>query len=192
MNKFEKTPFEQTESPLTQLKLTLPEGLIKAIDSFVKHFDGTKSEFAKFAFAKFLNENEFWQARRYFFKPSQTTQPKKEEIKNALRNNPKKGVLIKLALAPDDTPSLASLFICNLVRLDNEMISFNIPYNIERNTAMTNNLFLDQQNISLAREDSLLTIPKKDQYGIYIYSVPIDYIWDVDTATPQWILPNSL
>ena len=182
----------------TQLKVTIPDYLLKELDEFSKHFSKSRSEVVRDSIQKFISEDEIGQSKRYFFKKAEGVPPKKEQVIKAL-SSAKKGTLIKVALSMNDNPSSAQIFIGSLVMFSGNTVSFEVPQNF-RNTALIENITGDQQNISLNKDNAKLVFPRLQNivnsiispypYNSYIYELPIEYIWDIDTAQPQWVLPS--
>lgn len=173
------------------LKVMLPERLHNDLNLFAHHIGKSKTEIVRDAVFALMDNTQIWKSKCYFFKPKDGNKNfTKSELLTKLTSAPK-GTLIKLAGLPVDAPDRANILICNLIRVKGNMVSFEIPNNY-RPTPLNTNQQQDSENVSMA--SGLLVLPLIDmvpstfsgEIQRLIYTVDIDYVWDIDTSAPSF------
>jgi hypothetical protein len=159
-------------------KITFPEKLGKDLSDFANAKGITKSEAVKLALEDFLQHEETWKKRGYFFKQRE---PKKNtaELLNDLSSAPK-GSSVFVAVSYVDNPHEAEIWTCDLIKVDKQTI-----YVSFRNEAFRS--YSEKQNIALT--DGALVIPEEQPSNShffstfnYIYALNVAYIWDVENS----------
>ncbi|EOV0676291.1 hypothetical protein ACOII5_001791 [Cronobacter dublinensis] len=190
MFEFDEADGKKDEQQSVALKIALPERLYNDLSLFATYAGVSKSEFSRTAFTEYLNSLPVWKARSYFFQPNDKVKNSGQlSIEDKLKLA-SKGSLIKVAALQVDAPDRANIMVGNLVRIKGRDVSFDIPSNF-RPTHMVNNILDDVNNVKMVA--GKLVIPLIDNVMIlgmptqrFIYTVDIDYIWDVDTNTPAF------
>ncbi|KGA39038.1 hypothetical protein KU75_25085 [Pectobacterium odoriferum] len=183
----------QNESESQQsvaMKISLPERLHNDVSLFANYLGMSKAEFSREVFSNYLDNSTVWKSRSYFFQPKDNVRENQgvsveEKLKLA-----SKGCLIKVAALQVDSPDRANMVVGNLVRIKGREVSFDIPHNY-RPTHIANSIPYDTNNVKMV--SGHLVIPQVDKvlaFGgestRFIYTVDIDYIWDVDTAASMF------
>ncbi|XUK74061.1 ribbon-helix-helix domain-containing protein [Erwinia rhapontici] len=183
---------EMSEQQSVAMKISIPEKLHTSISNFSTYAGVSKSEFARAAFIAYLENSPVWKARSYFFQPNEKFRASQtESIEEKLKSS-SKGSLIKVAALQIDSPDRANMIVGNLVRIKGRQISFDVPHN-HRPTHIAQSIYEDGNNVKLV--SGFLVVPLVDNvstFGVdsqrFIYTVDIDYIWDVDTNVPTFSL----
>ncbi|OUE79088.1 hypothetical protein AZ013_004127 [Citrobacter freundii] len=172
------------------MKISLPEKLHNDVSLFANYAGMSKAEFSRIAFSAYLENTPVWKARSYFFQPNDIVRENQSAgMEEKLKLAPK-GSLIKVAALQVDSPDRANMVVGNLVRIKGRDVSFDIPLNF-RPTHIANSIHQDTGNVKMV--SGQLVIPLIDKVPTfggesvrYIYTVDIDYIWDVDTDAPRF------
>lgn len=178
------------EQQSVAMKVALPERLHNDISLFAAYAGVSKSEFSRTAFMAYLDSLPVWKARSFFFQPNDKVRSSEHvSIEDKLKLS-SKGSLIKVAALQVDAPDRANIVVGNLVRIKGREVSFDIPHNF-RPTHMVNSASEDANNVKMV--SGKLVIPLTDNVIImgipsqrFIYTVDIDYIWDIDTNNPSF------
>ncbi|HHQ6569481.1 TPA: hypothetical protein ACSTJX_004389 [Serratia fonticola] len=176
------------------LKIMLPENLLADLNLYAKFFGRSKTEIVRDSIANFMGATPVWAARLYFFQPKVDVRTLSVEDMLARLADAPKGTLIKVASLNVDSPDRANIFICNLIRVKGRDISFEIPNNY-RATPMLYSTVQDSNNVKMVAGS--LVIPQIDNFKSafgtesqrYIYTIDVDYVWDIDTNTPSFAGP---
>lgn len=159
----------------TGFKITFPEKLGKDLSDFADAKGVTKSEIVRFALENFLQNDQTWTRRGYFFKQRE---PKKNtaELLNELLSAPK-GSSVFVAVSYVDNPHEAEIWTCDLIKVNKQTIYVSFRTQWFRG-------YSEKQNIALT--DGVLVIPDEQPSNSnfsstlnYIYALDVAYIWDV-------------
>lgn len=174
------------------LKVMLPERLHNDLNLYAQHSGQSKTEVVRNAIYQLMDNTPIWKAKCFFFKPkNEVRTPSKAELLSQLESAPK-GTLIKMAGLQVDAPDRASIFICNLIRVNGDMVSFDIPNNY-RPTQLNASQLQDSDNIKMVSGELVLPLidmvpsPFGGQVQRFIYTINVDYIWDIDVNAPSFI-----
>lgn len=189
---FNESDFEKNEQQSVPMKIAVPERLHSDVSTFAHYAGWSKTEFARTAFSTFLESQPVWKARAFFFQPNEKIRSQQDvKIEEKLKSA-SKGSLIKVASLQVDAPDRANMIVGNLVRIKGREVSFDIPNNY-RPTHIAQNISDDANNVKMVA--GLLVIPLIDNVNSllgstqrYIYTIDLDYVWDVDTNTPSFSL----
>lgn len=173
------------------LKITLPEMLSKELGDFASSNGLSKSEVIQDAIRQKLQTDPAWGWRLFFFK-RRSPNPSEANWLKALVSSAQ-GALFKFAVCNQDIPHLAQMWVGSFVKVSGRNVHFQfLPY---RPTPLLNSSYNDAHEIQLA--DGKLVVPtihpssfvpmghQANPQLIYIFSIDISYVWDVDLSSPK-------
>jgi len=171
---------EPDSSKTTAIKITLPDNVIKELEIYSDANEQTKSDVIRDAIKLKVGTDEAWLNKLYLFK-MQVTDIKSYYIDRLSRATI--GSLIKIVANKNNMPNLASAYICNLVRYDDEYVYVEIP-----NLYPVTSISTDVNNISMASGTIIVPeIHKKENLlvsgwtqSMFVYRIPFDYIWEIE------------
>jgi len=168
------------------VKVSLPSSLVDGLQVVCDAAGISKSEATKIAIEAFLNANPLWTNRRYFF-PDVSLELAKN-AKDVLKRF-RSGTFVKLAGGISHFPSSAQFFVGVVHRVQGENLYVELPMYLSRPSALLNNAFAIQSQMSIAAEAKMVVpryehLPNLSAWGgttaTLIYEVHVSFVWGVE------------
>ncbi len=169
------------------VKVSLPSSLVDGLQVVCDASGISKSDATKMAIEAYLNANPLWINRRYFFPDVSLNLG--ENAKDALKKF-RSGTFVKLAGGVSHFPNSAQFFVGVVHRVQGENLYVELPMYLSRPSALLNNAFAIQNQMSIAAEAKMVVprfenIPNLSAWGgtttSLMYEVHASFIWGIET-----------
>jgi hypothetical protein len=173
------------------LKVTLPEAVFDELSTYADSKSLSKTEVIRSALQSRFAADPVWNRKLYVFQKRDAKDADKMALLERLKTAPI-GTLLKIAGSAIDSPASATICICNMLKVSDHIVSFEIISSYARPTSLSDNIFMDKCNVSL--NAGRLIVPHQvdmvtfiGPYQQYVYTVDVSYVWDADTSPPAYL-----